>query len=164
MQLTTGLEERSWRVWDSVPVLVCVRVWWLLLKVFHLQQPRFSVCLRLQLHGHRPGFHTTVSPTWPQSPLSLSISLPLWHGFLFSVSCPLPYPPTNTTLQLPSIQSFVLFVRFPWPTNKSSGRGTVEQFMAPVWSSFSWPQCSHSPLVCASSCVMEQKEEGNEDK
>lgn len=66
---------------------------------------------------------------------------PWGHGFLFSVSCPPPHAPL-------SLQSFPLFVGFPWPTNKSSGRGTVEPLTAPVWSSFCWPQCSHSPLVC----------------
>lgn len=83
-----------------------------------------------------------------------SLSLRPWFAALRFLS---------SSVRLLSLQSFPLFVRFPWPTNKSSGRRTVEQFMAPVWSSFSWPQSAVAVLWCIS-ILCEQAVEGNAKK
>lgn len=102
--------------------------------LFPLAASKYFCLYRTQLHGCHPSFHTTISTTWPQSPLSRSLR-----------TCfPVLYFLASSTLP-PSLHSVVLFVRFPGSTNKSSGSLTVKQ----LWDPFGLNFADHSDgLVC----------------
>lgn len=87
--------QLGWKRGHDIQVCVCVNACVFLrfiVKSLPVPAAKFSVRFNLQLHGKLPGFHSTISTTWPQSPLSLcmftSFLSPWGHGFLFSVSCP----------------------------------------------------------------------------
>lgn len=116
---------------------------------------KFSVHPKIQLHGHRPSFHTTVSPTPPQSPLSLCFSHSLWTRLPVLLHTPLPPP-------YPSSHSYCLSGSHGPPT-KAVGVGQWNNSWHPYGLHF--PDHSVVPvLLFVSSCVMEQEKEQRRGK